>query len=118
MKKAMPTFSFEHWKCTGGSNTPNKLAKKTSDPLVAFKAFMASRTRNKDMICVHSSNENYVDPMFGIIDLRGYDEERLGLPYGYYMFLEACDLTRYYAMIPMSADTAKIKKAPLKCEYQ
>jgi hypothetical protein len=110
--RAIPTFSFEHWK-GNNSGALIKLIKKTDDPLIVFKSFISSRTQNHDMVNVFSSNDNYVDPMFTIRDLQGWNE-RYGLPYAYQKFLQACDLDKYYEPIPMDADISKIKKAPLR----
>lgn len=110
--REIPTFSFEHWK--GNSNDAlTKIIKKTDDPLVAFKSFISSKSRNNDMVNVTSSYEYYVDPMFTMSDLQGWNE-KYGLPYAYSKFLEACDLQRYYAQIPMDDDITKVKKAPLR----
>ena len=110
--REIPTFEFEHWK-GNSSDALTKIIKKTDDPLIAFKSFIVSKTRNNDMVNVSSSYENYVDPMFTMSDLMGWRED-YGLPYAYSKFLEACDIQQYYAQIPMDADITKIKKAPLR----
>jgi hypothetical protein len=108
--KAIPTFTFEHWK-GNNSGALTKIIKKTDDPLIVFKSFITSKSQNHDMVNVFSSNGNYVDPMFTIRDLQGWNE-KYGLPYAYAKFLQACDLDRYYEQIQMDADITKIKKAP------
>jgi hypothetical protein len=111
-RENIPVFSFEHWK-GNKSGALIKLVKKTNDPLVAFKSFIGSKSVNNDMINITSSNANYVDPMFTMRDLQGWNET-YGLPYAYSKFLGACDIDKYYAQIPMNADIMKIKIAPIK----